>query len=94
MARIKHSEETKLALILEGMKGDTSIASLCKKYGVSDAMYYKWRDRFVEGGKRALSGKLESPNGELKRKVSTYENVIGRLTIQNEILKKTFEDVE
>ena len=49
-------------------------------------------DQFVEGGKRALSGKLGNPNEELRRKLSEYEKVIGRLTVQNEILKKTFSE--
>jgi len=90
----KYTEETKLAIVLEGLKNQTSIAELCKKYGVADAMYYKWKDRFVEGGKRGLAGNLESVNQDLKQKISSYENVVGRLTIQNELLKKTFEGME
>lgn len=90
MPRIKHTEEKKLTIVLEGLKGNGSIAELCRKHGISDALFYRWRDQFVEGGKRALSGKLESPSIEMKQKLSEYEKVIGRLTVQNEILKKTF----
>ena len=90
MAKSKYTEETKLAVVLEGLRNGTSIAELCRKHGISDALYYRWRDQFVEGGRRALSGKLASPDEELKRKLSEYEKVIGRLTVQNEVLKKTF----
>jgi putative transposase len=90
MAKSKYSEETKMAVVLEGLRNGSSIAELCRKHGISDALYYRWRDQFVEGGRRALSGKLGSPDEELRRKVSEYEKVIGRLTVQNEILKKTF----
>lgn len=92
MPKKRHTEETKLSIVLEGIKNNIGISELCKKYGVSDAMYYKWRDKFMESGKRGLLGNLESPNAELKLKISEYEKVIGRLTVQNEILKKTFED--
>lgn len=91
MARQKHTEETKIAIVVEGLKNKTGLSELCKKYGVSDATYYKWRDQFIEAEKRGLTGKLESPNTELKLKISEYEKVIGRLTVQNEIFKKTFE---
>lgn len=87
--RSKYSEETKLAVVVEGMKNSVSVAELCRKYGISDALYYTWRDKFLEGGKRALSGKMESPNEGLKRKVEEYEKALGRLTMDNEILKKT-----
>lgn len=90
MAKRKYTEETKLGVVLEGLKNSSSIAELCRKHGISDALYYRWRDQFVEGGRWALSGKLGSPDEELRRRVSEYEKVIGRLTVQNEILKKTF----
>jgi transposase-like protein len=92
MAKSKYSEETKTAVVLEGLRNGSSIAELCRKHGISDALYYRWRDQFVEGGKRALSGKLGNPNEEFRRKLSEYEKVIGRLTVQNEILKKTFSE--
>ena len=92
MAKSKYSEETKMAVVLEGLRNGSSIAELCRKHGISDALYYRWRDQFLEGGKRALSGKLGNPNEELRRRLSEYEKVIGRLTVQNEILKKTFPE--
>lgn len=92
MPKIRHTEEKKLAVVLEGLKGNGSIAELSRRHGISDALYYRWRDQFVEGGRRALSGKTECPSSEMKQKLSEYEKVIGRLTVQNEILKKTFPE--
>lgn len=92
MPKVKYSEEKKTGIVLEGLKGNGPIAELCRKHGISDALFYRWRDQFFEGGKRALAGKLESPNAALKQKLGEYEQVIGRLTVQNEILKKTFPE--
>lgn len=88
----KYSEEKKLEVVLEGLKSNGSVAELCRKHGISDALYYRWKDQFMEGGKRALAGRLQSVDGELKQKVVEYEQMIGKLTVQNEILKKTFVD--
>ena len=49
MAKSKYSEETKMAVVLEGLRNGSSIAELCRKHGISDALYYRWRDQFVEG---------------------------------------------
>lgn len=86
-----HDEEKKLAVVLEGLKGEASIAEICRKHGISDTLYYKWRDQFVEAGKRGLSRRQESPSAEMKRKLAEYERVVGRLSIENQILKKTLE---
>lgn len=88
MPKIKYTEDAKLAIVLEGLKSNGSVAELCRRHGISDSLYYRWRDAFVDGGKRALSGKLESPNTEMQSKLAEYEKVIGRLTVQNEVLKK------
>jgi putative transposase len=88
----KYSEEKKLEVVVGGLKSNGSVAELCRKHGISDALYYRWKDQFMEGGKRALAGRLQSVDGELKQKVVEYEQMIGKLTVQNETLKKTFVD--
>ena len=42
--------EEKLAIVLEGLKGGMTVSDLCRKYGLSQAVYYKWRDKFLDGG--------------------------------------------
>jgi len=81
--------EEKLAIVLEGLKGVSTVSDLCRKYGLSQAVYYKWRDKFLEGGKKGLmnSGQLSLVNPD-KSKLEEYEKVIGRQTIEIQILKK------
>lgn len=87
------SAEQKTAIVLQGLKGESSIAEICRQHGISSAMYYQWRDRFLEAGKAGLSARGTNLNGEvvLRSKVKELERIIGRLTVQNEILKKTEE---
>jgi putative transposase len=81
--------EEKLAIVLEGLKGGITVSDLCRKYGLSQAVYYKWRDKFLDGGKKGLmnSGELSLVNPD-KSKLEEYEKVIGKQTIEIQILKK------
>jgi transposase-like protein len=53
MKRRKIDPETKMAAVLEGFKGESSVAEICRKYQISESLYYRWRDKFLEGGSRA-----------------------------------------
>jgi transposase-like protein len=53
MKRRKIDLETKMAAVLEGLKGESSVAEICRKYQISESLYYRWRDKFLEGGSRA-----------------------------------------
>ena len=55
MKRRKIDPETKMAAVLEGLRGESSIADICRKYQISESLYYRWRDKFLEGGSQALS---------------------------------------
>ncbi len=83
------SVEEKLAIVLEGLKGEITVSELCSKYGLSQSVYYKWRDRFLEGGKKGLNNSANPVvNSTDKAKLEEYERVIGRQTIEIQILKK------
>jgi transposase-like protein len=85
--------EQKTAIVLQGLKGDSAITEVCRQHGITTALYYQWRDRFLEAGQIGLSGKGSngSQTQELRNKVRELERIIGKLTVQNEILKKTEE---
>jgi len=85
--------EQKSAIVLQGLKGEVSVAELCRQQGITTTLYYQWRDKFLEAGQIGLSGKGNNLNGqkELKNKIKELERIIGKLTVQNEILKKTEE---
>jgi len=83
------SVEEKLSIVLEGLRGDITIGELCRKHGISQAIYYKWRDRFLEGGKQGLLSNGQSKTGEqAKKRIEELERVIGKQTVQIQILKK------
>lgn len=87
--KLTKTTEEKLAIVIEGLKGGITVSDLCRKYGLSQAVYYKWRDKFLEGGKKGLmnSSELSLVNPD-KSKLEEYEKVIGRQTIEIQILKK------
>lgn len=81
--------ETKIAVVLEGLRGETSISKLCRNYQISDVTYYKWRDKFLEGGKRAF---LDGDSGEtshFEKKASELERIIGKQANRDRDIKKT-----
>jgi transposase-like protein len=86
----KKSTEEKLAVVLEGLKGETTVGEICRKYGLSQAVYYKWRDKFLEGGKKALEQNVQElgQSKQDKSKIEELEKVIGRQTIEIQVLKK------
>ncbi len=91
MKRRRFDAETKVAIILEGLRGETFIAELCRKYQISEAMYYRWRDKFLEGGKKAFLNKNSNKEKFYKDKISELERIIGKQAVYIEILKKTSE---
>ena len=91
MNRRKFDPETKVAIVLEGLKGNTTVAELCRKYQISETLYYKWRDKFLEGGRKAFLSPENDREKELERRIEELEKIKGRQTVQIEILKKTFQ---
>jgi transposase-like protein len=57
MNRKKWSNEEKVTIVLEMVKGADSIASICARHGVSATQAYRWQEQFLSGGRAALSDK-------------------------------------
>jgi transposase-like protein len=87
--RKKLTTDESLALVLAGLKGDIPIADLCRQYGVSQATYYKLRDRFLQGGKSSLE---TTPSRQrvkkLEKRIEDLEAALGRKQLEVELLKK------
>ncbi len=66
--RRKYSAEEKIRIVLDGLRGEDSIAELCRREGLSESMYYKWSKEFMEAGKKRLSGDImrEASTDEVK----------------------------
>src|SRR5207342_3796868 len=54
--RRHHSAEEKIRIVLEGLRGEVSIAELCRKEGINQNLYYRWLKEFLEAGKKRLAG--------------------------------------
>jgi transposase len=90
MARKKWSAEEKQKMVLAGLRNETSVAELCRQYGVSDVVYYKWKKAFLEGGLNGLKGNGKTGDHEsaLKKENEDLKALIGELTVENRFLKR------
>ena len=78
------SAEEKIKIILEGLRGEDSIAAICRRHNIHENLYYKWSKDFIEAGKRRL-------NGDTQREANTSE--VSALKQENEDLKKIVADL-
>ena len=90
------TSEQKVLIVMEGIRGEQSIAELCRKYGISDSTYYKWNKEFIEAGKARLDGdnireatsdevkKLRQENIRLKEALA---DLVGRYDVVKKSLK-------
>ena len=51
-----HSSEEKIRIVLSGLRGEDSIAELCRREGIAQSLYYSWSKEFLEAGKKRLAG--------------------------------------
>jgi len=82
--------EEKLAIVMEGLKEKRSVADICREHQISQTLYYRWRDKFLEAGKRGLVNGA-SDDDAYKAEIEKLQKIIGKQAIQIEILKKTEE---
>jgi transposase len=97
--RRKYSAEEKIRIVLEGLKGEESIAELCRREGLSPNLYYNWSKEFLEAGKRRLMGdtKREATSNEavdLRQETRDLKEVVAELTLENRGLKKSLGGIE
>ena len=89
-----YSAEEKIRIVLEGLRGEDSIAELCRREGISSSMYYGWSKEFLEAGKRRLAGDTaraatSDEVKELRREAGALKEVVADLTLENRLLKKS-----
>ena len=81
----------KLEIALAGLRGDQSVAEVCREHQISENLYYAWREKLLEGGSERLSGKEERTElAELRERVRDLERALGRKTYELEILGNGF----
>jgi transposase len=92
--RRKYSSEEKIRIVLEGLRGEESIAELCRREGISSNLYYSWSREFLDAGKRRLMGdtKREATSPEVKSlrtENRQLKELVADLSLTNAVLKKS-----
>ena len=88
------SAEDKIRIVLEGLRGEDSIAELCRREGIVQNLYYRWSKEFLEAGKKRLAGDTaraatSDEVKDLRREASALKEVVAELTLENPLLKKS-----
>lgn len=86
--RSRWSADEKIRIVLESLNTNISMAGLCRKYNVTPNAFYVWKEKFMHGGRLALSGALKDPTKEKQAEVDRLKKLIGELTIANEAMKE------
>ena len=92
--RKHYSAEEKIRVVLEGLRGEDSIAELCRKEGINQNLYYRWSKEFLEAGKKRLAGDTarEATSDEvkeLKAESRQLKETLAEVLIENRLLKKS-----
>ncbi len=87
------SAEEKIRIVLEGLRGEESMAELCRREGIASSMYYGWSKEFLAAGKRRLAGDTaraatSDEVKDLRREAQALKEVVADLTLDNRLLKK------
>ena len=97
--RKKYTAEEKLRIVLEGLRGESSIAELCRREGIHANQYYTWSKEFLDAGKQRLSGntKREATSPEvdhLRKENSELKTALAEVFLKNQILKKSLHGLD
>ena len=97
--RRKFNSEEKIRIILEGLRGEDSIANICRKEGIAPSIYYKWSKAFLEAGKRQLNGDTireasSSEVSDLRSENEQLKQLVAELSLKNRVLKKSLSGLE
>lgn len=100
VTRRQYSAEEKIRIVLEGLRGEDSIAELCRREGIHTNIYYRWSKEFLEAGKKRLAGDIarEATSDEVKNlrgETRALKETVAELLMENRLLKKSMiEDGE
>ena len=97
--RKKYSAEEKIRIVIDGLRGEVSIAELCRREGINANLYYKWSKDFLEAGRRRLNGDTtrEASSSEvldLRKENDELKQVVAEQTLRLRVLKKSLSGLE
>ncbi len=92
--RKQYSAEEKIRIVIAGLRGEDSIAALCRTEGIAESLYYSWSKEFLEAGKKRLAGDItrQATSNEirhLKRENTDMKELVADLLLENRLLKKS-----
>ena len=92
--RKQYSAEEKIRIVLEGLRGEDSIAVLCRREGIAQNLYYRWLKDFLDAGKKRLAGDTaraatSDEVKDLRPEATALKEVVADLTLENRLLKKS-----
>ena len=92
--RRHYSAEDKIRIVLDGLRGEDSIAELCRREGIAQSLYYVWSKEFLEAGKRRLAGDTaraatSDEVKDLRRETTALKEVVAEQALELRILKKS-----
>lgn len=92
--RKQYGAEEKIRIVLEGLRGEDSIAELCRREGIAQGVYYKWSKDFMEAGKRRLTGDTSRAANadevrDLRREARDLKEVVAEQMLEMRLLKKS-----
>ena len=92
--RKHYSAEEKIRIVLEGLRGEDSIAELCRREGIAQNLYYRWSKDFLEAGKKRLAGDTaraatSDEVNDLRREAMALKEVVADLTLENRVLQRS-----
>ena len=97
--RKKYSAEDKIRIVIEGLRGEATVAELCRKEGISQSLYYSWSKEFLEAGKSRLAGDTKrnadaSEVKEMRNDLEQLKLLVAELSLKNRRLKKSLHGME
>ena len=92
--RKHYSAEDKIRIVLDGLRGEDSIAELCRREGIAESLYYSWSKEFLEAGKRRLAGDTaraatSTEVKDLRRQAQELKEVVAEQALDLRLLKKS-----
>lgn len=87
-SRRRFSAEFKLDTVMEGLRGEKSIAQVCRERDITESLYHKWKAIFQERAVEVFADRRSSGEDDKERQIAELERLVGRLTLEVEVLKK------
>jgi len=93
------TSEQKILIVMESIRGENSVAEICRKYGIHQTQFYKWNKEFLEAGKKRLAGDTtreatSDEVAELRKENQRLKEMVADLLLRYDIVKKSLTILE